>query len=182
MNKMVIVGVLVGLIVGLLVGYGSASGETAKLQQQVRDLENQVNSKDAQISQLQTQLSSLQSQIKALKDENELLKKLTGPVVRGSWKIIATFTGSSDLTTDYFYVPTNELRINWTWTSGKPEWAVFGFMLYKEGEEFSTASQLFAGDHGSTYVHNVEAGRYYLKISVGNIDKWTITVEAWIPE
>lgn len=100
-----------------------------------------------------------------------------------SYETIKTITGSSDQTTDYFYVPTGEWRISWSYVPN-PSYAHFaGFSVfaYPKGETAAyTASVTEMGDNvtsGVTYVHERQGGEYYLKVGAANLKSYTIIIE-----
>ena len=99
------------------------------------------------------------------------------PTLTPEWKLVETFKSSSSMTTDYFYIASPDIRIKWTWTSETPEFAGFSISLYKEGTTMWTWFGMDLDSEGTTYVHNLKTGNYYLKIDEANIDEWTITVE-----
>jgi len=136
-------------------------------------LQAQLNKKDTEITSLKALLAERDIRISEL-------EKLVPPYRKGEWNLIATFQGQSEVTTNYFYVAGTELRINWTWTSRKG-YASFSVDLYDERNNRIEHLGLLQNE-GSSYVHNIEAGNYYLKISTLGIDRWTVTVEVFISD
>ncbi len=103
---------------------------------------------------------------------------------KGRWNTIAVFKGSTDKTTELFYIPSDVWRINWSYTG--EEYHSFGFYVYPKGEEFYIESLiLFEDEAGSksdtTYIYE-GPGYYYIKALCTNIREWTIIVEAFVPE
>lgn len=184
--KIGIVGTLIGLLVGVVLGYSISpflqTIQTQNLQNQINALQSQISQKESQIQTLQNQISEKDSQIQTLQQQVSELETLIGPIRKGDWNLVATFDGSSEVITDYFYVMGTDLRINWTWVSSYEQYAYFSTSIYKEGETFSTKSFLDLQDQGTTFVHNLETGNYYLKIGEANLDYWSVTVETWIAE
>ncbi len=112
-----------------------------------------------------------------------ILASLSTLVEAQSYQQIKTITGSSDQTTDYFYVPTGEWRISWSYVPNPsyPSLAVFSFFAYPKGETTIFAASLMETaditTSGVTYVHEGQGGDYYLKIGAANIQSYTITIE-----
>lgn len=161
----------------------------SSLESQINGLQEELQTKTNQLDELQTKLSGkdaqiadLESQILTLQKEIDELKELVPPYRKGEWNLIVSLKDYSSITTDYFYIAGPSIRINWTWTSGVPQFASFSFSLYKEGETTWTAFGFDLDSEGTTHVHNLKTANYYLEISEANIDEWTITVEVWIPD
>ena len=174
MLLMTSVGLFIGLVVGVVLGYlvapspESQQGQINELQSQISNLQNQITQKDSQIQTLQEQIGELES--------------LLGPIRKGAWNLVETLEGSSDLITDYFYIAGTDLRINWTWASSVEEYASFSIILYKKGQTIYTEMFLNLQKEGTTFTHNVDQAYYYLHMTTANLDQWTVTVEAWIPQ
>jgi len=100
-----------------------------------------------------------------------------------SYEQIKTITGSGNQTTDYFNVPTNEWRIDWSYVPDPsfPVMAGFAVFAYPKGEStIYTTNIVKFGDSntsGVTYVHQGQ-NDYYLNITVTSVKSYTITVEA----
>lgn len=89
-----------------------------------------------------------------------------------TWYTATTFTGASDVTTDYFFVPSAEWRISWECTSVE-EPMFFGVTVYEKGETpryITTISADESQTNGETYVHEGQPTNYYLEILVVNCD------------
>lgn len=184
-------GVIIGLFIGLILGYAMTSMGTdiskfeqqiSQLEKQVKDLRSQLKSKDAQISNLQNQLISKNTQISDLQSQIEDLKALVPPLRKGKWNAIITFTGSTSKTTELFHIPSGKWRINWTYTGG--QFAAFGFLVYQEGEKTMPVETLLTtgpSRSDATYIYK-GPGNFYIKVSVANIEEWTLTIEAFVPE
>jgi hypothetical protein len=114
------------------------------------------------------------------------LAALTLPARAQTYQEIKTITGSSDQTTDYFTVSSNEWRISWSCTpsASYPESAVFSLFIYPKGEStFYTDSILKMGAQetsGTTYIHEGQKD-YYLKLGAANIEGYTIKIEQETP-
>jgi len=183
MEKKTLILVSVGTFIGLLVGIGLGYLVAPPSQPtQTQDLENQINALQGQVSDLQNQIAQKDSQIQALQQQVSDFENLLGPIKKGDWNLIETFQGSSGLNTDYFYVGGTDLRINWTWASSVEEYASFSISLYKEGQAIWTEWFFNLQKEGTTFAHNIVQANHYLDISTANLDQWTVTVEAWIPQ
>ena len=95
------------------------------------------------------------------------------------WVTVKTFTGKTDKTTAPFHISGAKWRINWTANAEDPEFGVFGFFVYPEGEtvmyvESVTHYQGSASD--TTYIYQGN-GSFYIKVSAANMQSWTIEVE-----
>jgi hypothetical protein len=112
-----------------------------------------------------------------------LLISTSALVTAQSYQPITTITGSSDQTTDYFYVPTGEWRISWSYVPNPsyPSLVAFSVFAYPKGESTVFIASIVETDvtttSGVTYVHEGQGGDYYLKISAANIQNYTITIE-----
>ena len=181
-----VVGSLIGLLVGVAIGYSVAPYQqiiqTQDLKNQINNLQNQINDLQNQNKNLQNQITQKDNQIQTLQEQVNELQALLGPIRKGAWNLIKTFQGSSDFITDYFYVASSDLRINWTWVSSAEQYAGFYINLYKQGQSVRTEHFSDLPDIGTTYVHNIVPAYYYLDIREANLDLWTITTEVWIPE
>lgn len=176
MKKMLMIGIIVGLLIGLAIGYGAAPKgvDTTALEQRISDLEAQVATLQNQVADRDAQIASLQAQI-------EELEALVPPLTKGEWNTIITFTGSTDKTTELFYIPSGTWRINWTYTNG--DLAAFGFFVYPEGETVLYVESVSAdgpSQSDTTYIYE-GPGNYYIKLLATNIVQWTLTIEAFIP-
>ncbi len=111
-----------------------------------------------------------------------LILALTGVCYAANWQTVTTITGSSDQTTDYFNVPTNEWSVTWSYTPDPqyPQYAGFYFYIYPKGETAVYVDSVSAtGDRqtsGTSYVHEGSKD-YYLKILDANIPNYTIQIE-----
>lgn len=130
----------------------------------------------------QSQLNQKDNQIQSLQDQIDETALFLGPISKGTWSLVESFGGDSELTTEYFYVSGIHLRMNWTSFSGEGEPMVLNFSICKEEQSEYVASFSNLETQGTTFLLNVEKTNYYLQILVENIDQWTLTVETWIPE
>jgi len=106
--KLIATGLIIGLVLGASFGYLGALESlytTLSIYDSVKEMQKQLVLKDDQIRNLQAQLQEIQL--------------ITGPIRRGSWNTVATFQGTRNTISDYFYAGGNELRINWTWRSNE---------------------------------------------------------------
>jgi hypothetical protein len=111
-----------------------------------------------------------------------LILALTGVCYAANWQTVTTITGSSDQTTDYFNVPTNEWRLTWSYTPDPqyPQYAVFSFFVYPKGEDAIYVDNVSVdGDRetsGTMYVHEGSKD-FYIKTITANLPNYTIQVQ-----
>ena len=88
---------------------------------------------------------------------------------------VLTFSGSTDRTTNLFYVPVNQIKISWVIDTGQISF--FSIYLCEEGDDYYTETWGSLEDQaqGDTYAY-ISPGYYYLEFSVMNCD-YTVTVE-----
>ena len=156
--------------------------EISELQSQIETKDNQMAALQSQVSEKNSQIAALQNQISQLQSQVEELEQLVPPYTMGAWNLVASFQGNSGLTTEFFHVAGTELRLNWSWTSSVQENAEFSMYLYRQGETIITEASISLQQEGVTYVHDLEAAYYYLRISEANLDQWNVTIEVWLPE
>ena len=180
--KSIGIGVVIGLVIGLVLGYAvTPQGEdTTELEQQITQLNGQVDILQTEIDTLQTEITIKNAQLSTLQNQIEELEALVS-WEKGKWNEIATFSGSSSLTTEYFPVVGTELRIGWAWNPDMP-FSMFNLELYRAGADFYTWFGISLADEGYTYVHDVQPGTYYLDIQEANIGAWVVIVEVFVPE
>lgn len=130
---------------------------------------------------LQTQITVLNQKIDALEKRVSNLETYSGIVRRGNYTLIASFTGSSSVNTDYFYIGKADIRMNWTY-SAKSSYPSFSVYLYKEGGNLWEELFSSLAPKGTTYAHNLQTGQYYLEISASGISQWDVTIEVWVPQ
>ncbi len=60
----------------------------------------------------------------------------------------------------------------------------FGFLVFPKGETVSFIEYLYVlGPSKSDTTHIYDGpGYYYIKVLVANVEKWTLIIEAYIPE
>lgn len=181
MNKkvaiMLVAGLLIGLLIGLAIGYTASPGvvDTSELEQKIGNLE-------AQVADLQNQIMEKEALIESLEEQIEELEALVPPLTKGEWNTITTFTGSASKTTELFYIPSGTWRIDWSYVGGTL--AVFSFFVYPEGETVmfvESLSTMGPSQSDTTYVYE-GPDNFYIKLTCANIDQWTLTIEAFIPE
>ncbi|MCX6648556.1 MAG: hypothetical protein NTV61_04110 [Candidatus Bathyarchaeota archaeon] len=135
-----------------------------------------ITTKNNQIADLQTQVNTLNTRILTLQGQS------TGNLQSGKWNIIKTFTGSSSLSTDYFNIPTSDIRVNWTYAQGSMR--MISYYGYKQGAssyDYAFYNVFIQNGSGSSVYHNLAPGNYYLEVSQANIPSWKITIESWVP-
>jgi len=153
-----------------------------RLESEIETKDDQLTALHLQITQKSSQIASLQNQMSQLESQVEELKRLVLPYPPGEWNLARSFQGDSGLTTDYFYIAGTEIRLNWTWSSGMEEYADLSIYLYREGETIITESCMSLSKEGTTHVHDIEVGYYYLEIFQANLDEWNVTVEFRAPD
>ncbi len=95
------------------------------------------------------------------------------------WRDVITFTGQSDKTTQPFYISGSKWRINWVANAESPEFGVFGFFVYPEGE---TAMYVESVSHSggsasdTTYIYKGKRS-FYIKVLAANMRSWAIEVQ-----
>lgn len=100
-----------------------------------------------------------------------------------NWVEVTRFIGTKGFTTDIFVCDYPEWRIRWEYDPGHtlfPIMAEFQAIIYPEGSS-SNAVDTISGtpstiQNGTSYV-NENAGKFYMKISTGIIENYTIIVE-----
>jgi hypothetical protein len=132
------------------------------------------------IAYTQYELAQRDHQIQQLQEQIEELESLLGLTRKGTWNLVTSFGGSSDLTTDYFFVAGTDLRMNWTCFSSN-ESAIFAFYVYREGHSESVGAFTDLQDRGTTFLRDVEQANYYIHITIDQVDQWSMTIETWIP-
>ncbi len=99
------------------------------------------------------------------------------------YQTVTTITGTGDLTTDYFNIPTDEWRITWSYTPNPtyPEYAGFLATIYPKGESAMYTEMITQyGDNqtsGVTYIHEGQKD-YYIVIGAANVESYTLKIEA----
>lgn len=105
------------------------------------------------------------------------LPSKTSPVKVAPTFVPIIITGSGDKTSPPFTVTTSEWIIDWSFSASEPGYAVFGFFVYPRGETaMYVESVLFPSTSSGTTYSYAGPGDYYVKISAGNINSWTITI------
>jgi hypothetical protein len=91
---------------------------------------------------------------------------------------VIIFTGQSDKTTQPFYISGAKWRITWTANAESPEFGVFGFFVYPEGETAMYVESVSHDGSGSdiTYIYQGN-NSFYIKVLAANLQSWTIEVE-----
>ena len=106
------------------------------------------------------------------------------PIVSAvDWQTEISFTGPSSQSTNYFYIPTNEWRINWNYTLDEafPDGTSFSLFVYAKGNETavtSVKSTPFSGGARSG-VLSIHEGlkEYFLKITAANAPTYDVLVQ-----
>ena len=97
------------------------------------------------------------------------------------WQQIKQIIGSSDQTSDYFAIPNNEWRIDWSFTPDAqyPQYSSLYATIYaKDGTYIDQISSTSSQTSGTFYVHNTVPGEYYLKIGAANIPSYSFDISA----
>ena len=99
-----------------------------------------------------------------------------------NWVEVTRFIGTKGFTTNVFVCDCPEWRINWEYDPGYgifPELATLQVTTYREGESANYLTQILEVPNGN--LNGVEllnqSGAFYLEISTGIIDGYTIIVE-----
>jgi hypothetical protein len=92
---------------------------------------------------------------------------------------VTTITGSADQTSNYFNLP-SEARYEWSYTSSTPTYAALYIDVYQQGNSLPVDSMAANTNqtNGTQYLHNLQAGSYYIKVTTANLDSYTITVDS----
>jgi uncharacterized protein YxeA len=109
-----------------------------------------------------------------------ILAVAIGLVHAQTYNNITTITGSSDQTSNYFNIPSSEMRYEWSYTSSAPTYAGLYIDVYQQGNDLPVDIMAASTNQtsGTQYIHNLQPGSYYIKVSAANIDSYTITIEA----
>jgi len=109
-------------------------------------------------------------------EQQDILSPITQPEPQIIFEPIV-LTGSGDRKTPPFTVTTEEWIIDWSYTTGEPEWAMFSFYIYPRGETlFNVESCLFPSDTSGTTYSYAGVGEYYVEVSAANINDWEIVI------
>lgn len=87
-----------------------------------------------------------------------------------------TWVGSSDKTTDTFYVPTKQVRISWDVSTTKDHGMILISITNPQRTYYEYWTDLQNDPHGETYAY-LSPGNYYLEIQPIHV-KYTITIES----
>ncbi len=101
-----------------------------------------------------------------------------------NWQEVTRFTGSGTqgYNTGYFSCNHTEWRIRWSYVpdSSHPEYALFSFLTYPQGEIVSYIDFISEGGGSNTsgisYIHN-NNGTFYGKVNVANTESYTVIIE-----
>ena len=97
-----------------------------------------------------------------------------------NWQEVTTFTGSQSTVTGYFTCNHTEWRIRWSYVpdSNHPEYALFTYLTYPQGETVSYIDVIDGSSNtsGISYIHN-NNGTFYGRVNVANIESYTIIIE-----
>ena len=87
------------------------------------------------------------------------------------------FTGQGDKDTAAFSVATWSFTVQWTTSSGSPEYAGFGFFVYPEGETVGYVCDAdFDGVGTDSTVCRGGPGQFYVKVLAANLSSWRIEI------
>ena len=98
------------------------------------------------------------------------------------WQHVATITGSTDQTTDYFTIPTKDWRITWSCTNSST-YSLFSVWVHPKNSSVSTISAFFNlhnENQGVEYISNYKPDEYYLNVTATEISSYTITIDYYI--
>jgi TM2 domain-containing membrane protein YozV len=107
------------------------------------------------------------------------------PAAAATWTKVAELSGSADQTGQSFQLSGKETRLVYAFKGGKlingQSAAIAAIYLMDDGKDKAKdgalpLKMLNKDESGETAVHK-SAGKYYLDVTAGNFDSWTITVE-----
>jgi hypothetical protein len=101
-----------------------------------------------------------------------------------NWQEVTSFTGSGTKAyfTGYFTCDHTEWRIRWSYVpdSSHPEYALFTFDTFPQGETVSYIDSISEGGGSNTsgisYIHN-DNGTFRGKVNVANTESYTVIIE-----
>ena len=99
----------------------------------------------------------------------------TSTAVSG-WQEVKRFSGSSDMTTQPFQVPSESWRIRWSYSTSQN--AVFSFKVYNLGDPVNPVESIDTSGPSGSGTRNITKGpaTFYLKILAASID-YVIIIE-----
>jgi hypothetical protein len=101
--------------------------------------------------------------------------EVTGPPSVAA--VPATFTGQGPKETAAFHVTSSSFTVEWTTQSDNPEYAVFGFFVYPEGETAAYVCEAnFDGVGSDSTVCPAGPGDFYVKALAGNLTSWRLDI------
>jgi len=110
-----------------------------------------------------------------------ITQEFTLVVEAPAWHLVASFSGSTDKTTDSFTITGSKFRVRWT-AVAENEFGLFILYVYKVGQNIWTESVFVtwnaAGEKSDETVV-FENGNFYLEIGAANLASWSIVVEEW---
>ncbi len=110
-----------------------------------------------------------------------------------SWHNVSTFSGgSSNANTTTFYIKGSESRLQWSYTTTRPEIALFSAFLYRDGDPYGPVTQAVcrdvntdvpyscpqpnsSGETGTAYI-NYGPNTFYLQV-ISTVTSWNLTVQ-----
>jgi len=172
--------------------------QVEQLKQEITQLNEQLSVKTSDLSKLNSKYNNLKDDYTALQEEytsakanlqelEQTIQDLQGHILDlqrtfnytpGEWNELKTWAGSAPMTTELFYIPSDQIRISWN--LDLTLYSVFSIYLYQEGSESYTDVWAFLEDQpeGETYAY-ITPGYYYLDFSVANCE-YRVKLEALI--
>ncbi len=105
---------------------------------------------------------------------------ITDDVIAQEYTPVTKIEGSGDKTTETFNIKSDKWRINWSIVPTN-EYAVFGFYVYEEGDEFSVESVMAGEQNSDTTIIREGPGKFYIKVSAANLKSWILNIEEGPP-
>ena len=96
--------ILAGITIGLLIGAAVSLLISTPMLTQINDLQNQVSNLESQIMDKNAQIGNLSARISSLESQITQLQAQMPPERKGEYNLVATFTGQSGGSTDFFYL------------------------------------------------------------------------------
>lgn len=181
--RSILAGVAIGLLIGAAVSFlinMPAITQIDSLQNQVINLESQILDKNAQIGDLTSQVTHKNAQITDLTKTIDQLQAQLPPERKGEYNLVATFTGQSGGSTDYFYLDEPDIMVAWNWTSSSRNPSLV-LSLWKQNASAYSAVWVNVPRNGSTFTHNVQTAYYYMSINAVNLGSWDVSIYKWVP-
>lgn len=107
------------------------------------------------------------------------------PAAAATWTKVAELSGSADMASQSFQLSGKEARLVYSFTGGKmlngQSAAIGAIYLMEDGKDKAKdgalpLKMLNKDESSETAIHK-SAGKYYLDVTAGNFEAWTITIE-----